>query len=373
MKAPLLNQLYFYLTEGCNLACSHCWLSPGMDSGGRTLPLELFVAAVREARPLGLSRIKLTGGEPLLHPRFLKMLEFAGGEGLDLTLETNGYLLGEKVAHKIARCSNPFVSVSLDGVDEATHDAIRGVAGSFHRGRRAVELLVSAGVSTQIIMSVMGDNSHQLAAMVDLAEAIGAHSVKFNVLQPVGRGEAVIQGGGGLGVRELIRLGLKVDTELSAGRKMPLIFDYPPAFRPLSLFHRREGNDLCGIMNILGVLASGHYALCGIGEQVPELIFGEVNNDSLEEIWKEGEVLKAIRRGLPEKLSGVCSRCLMRHHCLGSCLAQNYYRSGSFWAPFWFCEEALEAGLFPASRLETAPAGNRLQGRSTIRGGGYDS
>ncbi len=41
----------------------------------------------------------------------------------------------------------------------------------------------------------------------------------------------------------------------------------------------------------------------------------------------------------------------MKGRCLGSCVAQNYYRSGSLWAPFWFCEEADAAGLFPPSRL----------------------
>ena len=68
---PPLSRIYFYLTEGCNLACRHCWLAPGFDPDGSrhaVLPVELFETAIREARPLGLARVKLTGGEPLLHP-----------------------------------------------------------------------------------------------------------------------------------------------------------------------------------------------------------------------------------------------------------------------------------------------------------------
>ena len=45
----------------------------------------------------------------------------------------------------------------------------------------------------------------------------------------------------------------------------------------------------------------------------------------------------------------------MKRHCLGLCVAQNYYSSGSLWAPYWFCEQAEEAGLFPTSRLGTGP------------------
>jgi len=57
-----------------------------------------------------------------------------------------------------------------------------------------------------------------------------------------------------------------------------------------------------------------------------------------------------LREGLPHRLTGICSRCIMRARCIGSCIAQNYYRDGSLWAPYWFCELADEAGLFPASR-----------------------
>jgi hypothetical protein len=41
----------------------------------------------------------------------------------------------------------------------------------------------------------------------------------------------------------------------------------------------------------------------------------------------------------------------MKARCLGSCVAQNYYRSHDLFAPFWFCELAEAEGLFPASRL----------------------
>jgi hypothetical protein len=45
----------------------------------------------------------------------------------------------------------------------------------------------------------------------------------------------------------------------------------------------------------------------------------------------------------------------MKTRCLGLCVAQNYYSKGSLWAPYWFCEQAEEAGLFPTSRLGTIP------------------
>jgi radical SAM protein with 4Fe4S-binding SPASM domain len=104
-------------------------------------------------------------------------------------------------------------------------------------------------------------------------------------------------------------------------------------------------------MTILGLLADGSYALCGIGENLPEMVFGRAGQGELERIWKEHPVLLRIRDGVPGKLQGVCQRCLLRGACLGSCVAQNYYRSHDLLAPYWFCDIAEQEGLFPATRL----------------------
>ena len=349
-----LNQLYFYLTEGCNLACRHCWLAPKLDPAGDrypTLPAELFETAIREARPLGLRGVKLTGGEPLLHPRFTHLLEIVRREDLELTVETNGLLCTPEIAGEIARSPRRSVSVSIDGADAETHDRIRGVPGSFAAARQAVRNLVAAGVRPQIIFALMRRNAGQVDAVVRMAEQLGAGSVKFNVVQPTARGEKLHEDRETLGIGELIEAGRHVEKNLAAGTGLRLHFDYPQAFRGLSRIAVGDGCGVCGIRGILGVIAGGHYALCGIGQRVPDLVFGEVGKDALETVWREHPILRELREGLPDRLEGICSHCLMRERCLGSCVAQNYYSAGSLWAPYWFCRKADEAGLFPASRL----------------------
>jgi MoaA/NifB/PqqE/SkfB family radical SAM enzyme len=111
-----INTLYFYLTEGCNLSCRHCWMGPRFDPTGNlypTLPVELFETSIREAKPLGLSGVKLTGGEPLLHPRFTRLLEIVRREELKLVIETNGLLCTPEIAAEIAKSPNRFISVVL--------------------------------------------------------------------------------------------------------------------------------------------------------------------------------------------------------------------------------------------------------------------
>jgi SynChlorMet cassette radical SAM/SPASM protein ScmF len=355
---PALNQVYFYLTEGCNLACRHCWLAPEFDPEGDrhpVLPVGLLESAIRQARPLGLARVKLTGGEPLLHPDFVRLLEIVRREELAVAIETNGVLCTVELAAEIAKSPVRRVSVSMDAADAETHEWIRGVPGCFEQAVQAVRHLARADTPPQIIMSVMRRNVGQMRAMVHMAEDLGASSVKFNVVQPVARGEKLHRGNETLSVRELVALGRWVDTELAAATNLRLDFDYPLAFRPLATMSEGRASGVCRILNTIGVIPTGRYSLCGIGQNVPELVFGSVAEDPLDAVWREDGVLNRLREGLPGQLKGVCARCVMRHRCLGSCVAQNYYRSGDLMAPFWFCERAAAEGLFPESRLEPAP------------------
>jgi SynChlorMet cassette radical SAM/SPASM protein ScmF len=351
-----INRIYFYLTEGCNLRCRHCWIAPKYQNGSDCYPslaVGLFQSIIEQARPLGLSGVKLTGGEPLLHPRIGEILEIVRREELRLTVETNGVLCTPELVSKIASCKNPFVSVSLDGADAETHEWVRGVPGCFEAALEGTRVLVQAGFKPQVIMSLMRRNKDQMEAVVRLAERLGAGSVKFNMVQPTARGEQMQEAGETLTVEELIEIGQWVEDSLSASTPLRIIYSHPVAFRPLGKIFGGNGAGWgsCGVLGILGVLADGSYALCGIGSTVPELVFGHAATDRMEDVWNTTPVLLELREGLPGRLEGICADCLMKGRCLGSCIAQNYYSSQSLWAPFWYCQEAHRRGLFPLTRL----------------------
>ncbi len=274
---------------------------------------------------------------------------------MTLHLETNGVLCTGEIADEIAKFPKRHVAVSLDGADAATHEWVRGVDGCFEAACQGIRNLVAAGTHPQIIMSVMRHTADQVEPIIKLAEQLGASSVKFNVVQPTARGEKLAEQNETLSVQELIDLNRWVQDELSETTKLRLFFDLPMAFRSLGRIASGDGCSRCGIMNIMGVIPSGHYALCGIGEHVPELVFGKIGEDPLETVWRENPVLNQLRSSLVEKLDGVCGRCLMKAVCLGSCVAQNYYRSHDLFAPYWFCEQAEEEGLFPTTRLRPEP------------------
>jgi len=350
-----LNQIYFYLTQGCNLRCRHCWISPKFSGENRSYPsldFDLFRSILKQAQPLGLSAVKLTGGEPLIHPRIDEIIQHIKDRDLSLSVETNGVACTTEIAAKIKSCKDPFVSVSLDGADATTHEWVRGVPGCFDAALEGIRNLVAEGLNPEIIMSIMRRNKDQVEAVVDLAETLGAASVKFNVIQPVARGESMFLHDETLPIEDLVELGAEIETHLSESRSIRLIYSHPAAFRPLSRMFGPAGDGchVCGILGILGVLGDDSYALCGIGETVPELVFGHASQDSLEQIWNNSPILVEIRDGLPGRLQGICGECLMKATCLGSCIAMNYYANKNLWAPFWFCEAARDKGLFPETR-----------------------
>lgn len=354
---PELRTLYLYLTEGCNLLCRHCWLAPRLDDTGterRTLDPDLVGRILDAAVPLGLRAVKLTGGEPFLHPRVAEVLDQVRARDLRLLVETNGTRLTRRLAEGVGACRLPFASVSVDGATTASHEHVRGVAGSFEGALAGLRLLAAAGVKTQVIMSLMRHNLDEVEDVIGLAESVGARSVKFNVVQPAERGAQLHRSGAAPSVGELVELGRRVETEVARRTRLRLIFSYPMAFKGLRHMFDEEdgvGCSACGVLDILGVLPDGSYALCGVGRTVGDLVFGHAATDDLGRLWREHPILQSLREGLPERLEGVCSRCLMRHRCKGACLAQNYYSTRSLWAPYWFCREAEEAGIFPASRL----------------------
>lgn len=364
---PPLQQIYFYLTGGCNLRCRHCWIEPHYLSGGGPVPAldpGIFREILDEALPLGLEGVKLTGGEPLLHPEIEQIIETVRERRIRLAVETNGTLCTPELSLKIAACEAASVAVSLDGCDASTHDGIRRREGGFQEALAGIGHLVTAGLPPQIIMTVMRRNKSQMAAMVRLAEDIGAASVKFNIVQPIARGLKMHEAGETLDVAELISLGQWVDGALSSGTTLPLCFHQPPAFRSLGRMFGETGDGCyhCGILGILGVLADGSYALCGIGAVMPEMVFGQARKDALKQVWCDNPVLQDIRQGLPDRLTGICATCVMKQLCLGACIAQNFYRSQDLWAPFWFCEEARRLDLFPESRLVPGGVSTTLEG-----------
>ncbi len=352
---PALRTLYLYLSAGCNLHCRHCWITPTFVNGkpkpAECLDFKALENAVAEAKPLGLSSAKLTGGEPTLHPEFVRIVDFLADQDVRLSMETNGTLIDAELARHLSEKKFSHIAVSLDSSDPAWHDRFRGRREAFDDAVRGVGHLVGAGVRPQIIMSVCRDNLDHIEALIALAQKIGAGSVKFNPVTPSGRGAVMHSDGGGLTFDEHIDLTRRIRGELQDRFPIHLCIMVPPALLTAKEILRDKGSGGgCNVRHILGLLGTGEMALCGVGRNVPELCFGTLGRDSLRDVWISHPTLVALRKSLDAQSPGLCGDCVHAKRCLTHCVAMNYEMSGKLVNVSPLCAEAERRGVFPASR-----------------------
>ena len=357
---PPLRSFYVYLSSSCNLRCRHCWITPEFSREnavpGTTVDLAALHEAVIEAKSLGLCTTKLTGGEPMLHPQFLKVVDMLSSEGLSLVMETNGTLITPETARYLKEKTRMgFISVSIDSPIAAEHDAFRGVKGAFQRTLAGLDALVDAGYTNcQVIMSVHQGNKGRMEDLVRLAAKHKAASVKFNPIMATGRGITMHERGEAFDLKEYLALGAYVNEELRPKSPISVNLFLPMALTPHKELWRTKGKACdCGVSNILGILGTGEIALCGIGETMPELVYGRLGKDSIRSIWLSHPAILKLRQDLENvnDYPGVCGSCIHARGCRTGCVANNYAQGGKLVSPQKLCEEAHRLGVFPKSRL----------------------
>lgn len=350
---PPLSSLYVYVAGSCNLACKHCWITPRFQrsgvEGGPFIKLEYIEKAITEGKVLGLRSIKLTGGEPTLHPQFRQLVTLIDDAKIDIMIETNGTLIDGELAQFLKSKSHiVFISISLDGVTEETHDALRNVSGSYTKAVSGIKSLVEVGFHPQMICTLHKGNVAEIDDLVQFANKLGCGSIKFNIVQQVGRG-IKFQDDQGLEIEEIIKLYRYIEKQLTLRSHIPIHFDIPFAFRSLRYVMQNSGGT-CAVKNILGLLAGGELALCGIGTTISELVYGHLETSNLQDVWRNSPGLARLREQIPSQLQGICGVCVHRNQCQGECVANNFNTSGRLDAPYYFCDQAETLGLFPASR-----------------------
>ncbi len=352
---PPLRSFYLYLTTGCNLCCRHCWITPtfvnGQPQPGDCVDLEQLRDAIETAKPMGLRHVKLTGGEPMLHPQFREVAMLIREANLGMDMETNGTLIDADAARFLyEKAKIGFISVSLDSVNPASHDAFRGVKGAFDRAVNGIRQLVAVGYRPQVIMSPHHGNINEVDDMVKFATGLGAGSVKFNPVTNAGRGHKLHEQGEALNARETRELIRYVNGELQQRSKIRLFIGAPMALLSVRDLLGEKWRGVCNVESILGLLGTGHMAMCGVGREVPELTYGKLGEDNLREVWINHPGLKKLRTKLRGPWPGICDDCVHAGRCRTGCLAMNYLRSGNLIAPSILCLDADEHGEFPQTR-----------------------
>ena len=163
--------VHLELTYVCNWRCVFCYNPRHHDR--KRLSVPEWERVLDELRQLGTLTLTLTGGEPLAHPEFFAIAGAARQRAFSLRLFTNGSLITDEVADRLAALRLSGVELSLHGATAAVHDRATARAGSFEALFAGVDRLAARGVPLVLKTPLTALNEHELEAMIDLVAARG--------------------------------------------------------------------------------------------------------------------------------------------------------------------------------------------------------
>jgi len=302
--APLVAHLG--VTSACNFSCAHCYSSSGKRDPDELSTAEIE-ALITELAAIGCCKLVLGGGEPLLRDDLAAVVRHADALGVDAFVHTNGSLLTHEVLQELAACPPAGLSVSLDGPDAASNDAIRGPR-AFARTQAGLALLrkhYPPGFT--VSATVMPRNADTVAAMVDVAAHAGARLLLVRPSYPAG--EALHDDTLVCDRETFVRVADAV-RQRAAAIGMAVDVHHP---------------DECGTPGFAGFGCVAARLVLGItprGEVTPCLnlptrfVSGSLRELPLIELWRAGTSFVALRDLVPNAKCAVCSTY---ETCRGGC------------------------------------------------------
>ncbi len=304
--------IQWHLTEKCNLRCRHCYQG---ERGTEELPLADIRRTTAEAADLirdwsaayGIAfrpSMNLTGGEPFLRSDLFAIIEDVKARGFEVHLLTNGTLVDGGRAERLARLGVDGVQVSIEGPEEV-HDAIRG-QGSFAASTAGIEQLVDRGLAVTLNVTLSRLNAAHVGRIIAFGSHAGARRIGFSRLVPSGKGRALMTEMLSRDEVAALYSGL-VDKELLG---LDIVTGDPIAGQLRTKKTGRDGDAgdvamsgcAAGISG-LTIQANGNLLPC---RRLP-LSLGNVQRDSLREVWAASPVLEALRDR--RRYTGACGSC----------------------------------------------------------------
>lgn len=177
--------LSLYITSFCQLRCSHCFLNINNLLNADVLDLADIIAILDDAEKHHVFLMPISGGDPMLHPNFFEIVKNVLQRKILPLLGITGLFIDHLAARKIKESGVPCVQVSLDGYNEKTNSIFRG-RGIFQEVIRSIQVLIQAGIKTNLAVCVNLKNISYVRDILDLARDLGVYKVKVSFWQPSG-------------------------------------------------------------------------------------------------------------------------------------------------------------------------------------------
>jgi len=336
----LPRMLTLSITDDCNLSCAHCWV----EACPQQKPVQVATPDLRrlleEFASMGGEGIRLTGGEPLLHPDWLELLEFALLLGYArVELQTNALLLTERDVVTLAKLASPGlkVQISLDGATVKSHDAVRG-NGAFAGVLNKLQLLKKAGLNDRVSLffTEMDHNLPEFPELLELASDLGVGSVVSGTL---------IRGGRAVDVGKVAPPAphqyAALINRFRASSRFRELYASLGTMAALEWWLAKDGDKSCcslatnpyvtpgGVLYPCLLCHLDHFAIHGVYRRSLE----DVMSEGLQ-LWPE---LQTLAKRRVEQISK-CQSCPEKTLCAGGCIGRAWGSCADMLAPDDRCE-----------------------------------
>ncbi len=316
-----LEHIDIEVNHRCNLACRHCSARAAKGRDVNELSVEQIKEVLIEAKPLGLKKVGLTGGEPLYDiPKLQRLTNFLRND-LYLPLHThlNGTLVTEELCKDQGVLSSfESISVTFLGGDASTHDYMTKMKGSFEKAFGGAAIIAKTELPLTCYFIPTHGNCSGFKKLAEELHKIGVKRIRAMALAPSGRARPIYEKTAPLSdemkqfEKDLLRSGNELGIHMEAGYCTRLSM---PRLAVLS------GHDKCmSGLNRVHINSKGDVFPCTAASGVKELKLGNVKNNGsrLEDIWLNSEIIELIREIHNGGISA-CAKCLRKPKCKAGC------------------------------------------------------
>ncbi len=332
---PALN---WAVTGKCNYNCRHCFMAADNAPSMAEFTWEQCLAVLDGCETCGVQAITLTGGEPMLHPRFMDLCREIARRGLDLEeITTNGSFITSAILEELYRLGmRPLIKISFDGLGH--HDWLRNHPGAEENALAAIHLCHGMGFPVRVQMNVHRGNLNTLLPTAHLLDTMGVEQLR--IIRTTEAPRWAEQGGDlCLTLEEYYDLALDFTTQyLAQERHMEVdIWQFLQFWPKSRSYHLRPVELGCGVYrDSIPVCRGnrGHIAITPEGEVVPcnqmsgyyakhGMNLGNVKTAGLQPLLQDGPYLEAVTTTVGELFAQnpKCGGCRWRKLCLGGCRA----------------------------------------------------
>lgn len=311
------SRIYIDITNKCPLQCLHCCSESGAASLNELTKLEVF-ECLEQAAGMGIRHVVFSGGEPMLRPELPDFIQCAAALGMYATLLTSGVMMTKLEADEYAR-HQVRVKMSVDGVNESTHDRLRG-NGAHAKVLEAIRLCRQAGVADLAIhYTVHRYNVVEIPLLPEFMRRQGVRNAVVSMMKPAGRAA--------------LNKDLLIPPEMTPYVRQQILWLEKEKDIHLQRFSEKgwQGFGCAATCNKIGVTATGDLTSCAFfGTQMH---FGNIRNMSLVDLWTN--YLNHVDEIF--QCNSICNSCERLASTGGGCRARALYYSGDINSPDPYC------------------------------------